>query len=460
MEEKVITETKPSEVGQTKASSCWDRAIGLLERASKQHHVLALRDGMISSIPIILVGSTFLLLGAQGPVLQDYFAGQVSWLPDLCNSSWVKWYLANTQLVYLPYRLTMGLLALYIAFTIAAALAVQYKLPPIPQGLGAVAALLCTGVPVRVALTESSKPEWAIALKPLGPEGIFLAIILGILMVEISRLLLKPDQPKPESTNSSNVPPSVVAAFNSFLPMLILVSAVWAIRHCLGFDIHSGILALMSPLQKLGDTLWAVLASNFFLHLFAVAGVHGVSVVNAVMLPLWQQYVAANAEAHSLGLPLPHVTAYPFYQWFIWIGGAGATFPAVFIALFSRDAHLKKVGKISLIPAFFNVNEPFLFGIPVVANPLLAIPCIVAPLISSLVAWFAVSGGWVSPPFIEVPWVMPCFLGAILSTQDPRSLVLLAVNFVLSGLVWYPFLHFYSQRRAAEASENTESNQV
>lgn len=483
----------------------WDRAIGLLEALAQQRHVLALRDGMIASVPVILVGSTFLLFGCQSEVLRDYFSGNVSWLPNLVDTRFGQWYLQNTALMLLPYRVTMGALALYIAFTIASALATQYKMSPVQHGLGAVAALFITGTPVRVAITENGSAEWVLPLKPLGPEGIFLGIVVAVAMVEISRLFMwgqhRPEAKAPEPSRDANVagasvatgdapavgasagegdatvvaksaesakgaapavasqdepasaalgdiPPSVLEAFRSFLPMLSVVALVWCIRHAAGCDLQAGILALMQPMTSLGDSLAAVVISNAFMHTFAVAGVHGISVINAVMLPLWQQYVAANAEAHAAGLPLPHVTAYPFYQWFVWMGGAGATLAPTIMILFSSNARMKSIGKIAIVPALFNVNEPFLFGLPVVANPILAIPCIVAPVVCGVVAWFAVSWGIVSPPFIEVPWVLPCFLGALLSTQDLRSLLLLLVNFVLSGLIWYPFLRAY--RRGLE----------
>lgn len=425
-----------------KPRSMWDKAIDGLERLSKQHHVLALRDGMILSVPIILVGSMFLLLGSQAQILEQYFNGS-TWLLDIVHTSFGQWFLSNVQLIYMPYRVTMGMLSIYVAFTIAAALAKQYELPQIPQGLGAAAALLATGTPVRVSLAEGEGAQWVVAMKPLGPEGLFLAIILGVAMVEISRLFISN---KPANPDHAAIPPSVLDAFRSFLPMLTLVGIVWIIRHALNFDIQAGILWLMQPLNSLGDSLAAVLASNFFLHLFAVAGVHGISVINAVMLPLWQQFVAANAEAHSQGLPLPHVTAYPFYQWFIWMGGTGAALGPVAMLFFFKSERMRHIGKISIVPALFNVNEPFLFGMPVVANPLLAVPCILAPLACGLTAWFAVSWGLVTAPFIEVPWVLPCYLGALLSTQDWRSLVLVTLNLAISCVIWYPFLRVYEKR--------------
>ncbi|MBQ7529374.1 PTS sugar transporter subunit IIC, partial [bacterium] len=196
-----------------------DRLIAFLEKLASQRHVLALRDGMLGSIPIILVGSVFLLLGAQSEVLTSYFGGQVAWLPNWVDTSFGQWYLAHCGDFYMPYRLTMGLLGLYIAFTVASALATQYGMSPVAQGLGAVATLLVTSVPQKV------EGQWMIALKPLGPDGIFLGIIVAIFTVEISRLFRAKETPKDEVSQS--IPPAVMEAFRGFLPLLVSVSLIW-----------------------------------------------------------------------------------------------------------------------------------------------------------------------------------------------------------------------------------------
>lgn len=427
----------------------WKKVVDLLERASRQTHVVALRDGMIGAVPIILVGSTFLLLGAQSQMLTDY-------MPTLAASSLGKLYLANVQTILLPYRFTMGLLSLYVAFTIACSLAKEYELPIVPNGLTALAALLLTG-----GMERDPERGWILALKPLGAEGLFLAIFLGVATVEISRqLTFIPKDTGKES--SGGVPPAVVHAFASFLPMLTCVSVIWLVRHVAGYDIHHFILEQTAFLKQLGDSFGAVLIVNTLLHLFGVAGVHGISVINAGMLPIWQEFVAANAAAHEAGQALPYMTAYPFYQWFIWIGGAGATLAPTVRCMLSKNAHVRKIGRISIIPAMFNVNEPLLFGLPVVANPLLAIPFILAPLACGTIAYFATAWDMVGRAFIEVPWVMPCFLGSVLSTQDWRAFVLLMVNLVVSYVIWAPFISGYERRleRDADAAPKTPETEV
>ena len=213
-----------------------------------------------------------------------------------------------------------------------------------------------------------------------------------------------------------------------------------------------------SFLATLGDTLPCVLAVNLLLHLFGVAGVHGISVINAVMLPIWQQFLVHNAELHSAGQPMEYVTAYPFWQWFIWIGGAGVTLAPTMLLFTMKHPHLRNIGKISIVPALFNVNEPFLFGIPVVANPILAIPFVLAPLACGTVAFLAISLGLVTKPFLEAPWVLPCFLGAALSCQDLRAVVLVCLNLAISGAIWWPFLKAYERRLSTPAAPPSETS--
>lgn len=437
------------------AAGLWQKVVDFLETASKQRHVVALRDGMIGSVPVILVGSTFLLLGVQGGILKEYF-------PGLAASAAGQWYLESAPTILLPFRYTMGLLALYVSFTIAAALAKQYDLPQIPNGLTAVATFLVAGeiltgavyIPGQPFDPESAEVGRYIAAQPLGAEGLFLAIIVGILTVEISRFLTF--IPKEGSESTAGVPPAVVHAFASFLPMLACVFLMWMLRHGVGVDIHHFIASKTAGLKVLGDSYSAVFVVNVLLHLFGVAGVHGISVINAAMLPIWQEFVVANADAHEMGKAMPYVTAYPFYQWFIWIGGAGATLAPTVRCMFSKNAHVKKIGRVSIVPGLFNVNEPLLFGLPVVANPILAIPFIVAPLVCGTIAYFATALGMVGKAWIEVPWVMPCFLGSVLSTQDKMAFVLLMLNLVVSYLIWAPFISAYERRLAQDAKKTDQ----
>jgi len=451
--------SSPAEARQ--ARSPVDRILDALTRLSNSKHLIALRDGIISAVPIILVGSTFLLIGSQAEVLDKeilpHFPAMREWGP-------VQWYLTNYAVILIPFRLTMGILSLYVAFTVAASLARQYNLPPLPQGLGAVATFLMACMPQVVVLGQNpdGKDLKAFVLQirsipeihtPLSPDGLFLAIFCALGAVELARLIIRPqaDAPKDEGTvDEMGVPRAVGDAFRSFLPMLLAVTSVWFVRHVLGFDVLQGLIHALTPLEALGDSLLAVIIVNVALHVLQFAGIHGVSVINAVFLTFWQMWVIQNGEAHLAGQPLPHVTAYPFYQWFIWIGGAGATLPLAFLALFSKHPHMRHIGRISVVPSLFNVNEPLIFGLPVVLNPALGIPFVAAPVCCGIVAYLSMSWGWVGRPWAEVPWVLPCFRGAPLSTGSGSALALLLVNLCISAAIWFPFLKAYERALVAK----------
>lgn len=429
-----------------------------LERIASQRHLLALRDGMLASIPIILTGSAFLLLGSQQEVISKYF-------PALANSAFGQWYANNWQEILIPFRFTMGILSVFVAFAIASSLAKSYKLPELPYAMGAAAAFFLTIKPAKAVISGS--PEWVVPLKPLGGDGLFLGIICGLATVEISRCVTKllNKTIKKEETNKddkTDVPPAVAEAFMSFLPLLIVISAIWAIMYVFNIDIYNSLINLMQPMEELGDTAICVAAVNLFMHIFGFAGLHGISVINGVFFALWQKFLLLNTEVHAInpGVALPAITAYPFYQWFVWIGGAGSTLPVPFMLLFFKNERLKKVGKISLIPSLFNVNEPLLFGLPIVANPIFIIPFILSPICCGLIAFLAFASNLLTRPFIEVPWVLPAFIGAPLCCQDLKGLILLSVNVMVSSLIWFPFLKAYDKKLINSADETPKKEKT
>ena len=465
-----------------------------LSKVAEQRHLIALRDGMLASIPIILVGSTFLLLGSQWEVINKYF-------PTIANSNFGQWYSANQGNILIPFRFTMGMLSVYVAFSIACSLAKSYSMPVLPQGMGAVACFFLTMKPVNIPITPNGRPELLIKLRPLGGDGLFLAIICGLLTVEISRIVMNlwdklskkkekgseniiendkcnkeskeqntenikakeenKDSEKSQAQEESqdqNIPPAVAEAFMSFLPLLIVIFLVWTISYLFNIDIYSSLITMMKPLEQMGDTVYCVVVVNIFMHIFGFAGLHGISVINGVFFALWQKFLLMNTEMHAMNLHavLPTITAYPFYQWFIWIGGAGTTLPIPFMLLFSKNKHLKNVGKISLIPSLFNVNEPLIFGIPIVANPIFLIPFILAPTCCGIISFLAFQANLVYRPFIEVPWVLPAFFGAPLCCQDLRALILLLINMTVSAFIWLPFLKAYEKKLSETRKKSDE----
>lgn len=412
-----------------------------MAKLSEQRHLRAIRDGVVSSLPFIIVGSMFLI---------------VAFPPVPGSTALFQWALAHRSEILIPYQLTMAIMSLYICFGIGYNLAKSYKIDPLSGGQIAVAAFLLTLTPFTVKDVGLFLP-----MGNLGGHGLFMAMITSILSVEIMRFcknrnitIKMPEQ----------VPPSVARSFEALIPVAFVILLVTLITVVFGIDVHSLVDQAVSPIVKAGDTLFGVLLPVFLIGFFWSFGIHGISVIGAVARPLWEKYLGANAEAVAAGNPLPHVAPETFFQWFVWIGGSGATLGLVLAMLFfAKSSYLKALGKTTLVPSLFNINEPVIFGTPIVLNPMLIIPFIFIPLITTTIAYFATTLGFISPTYVMAPWTLPAPIGAYLSTGgDWRAIVLVLVNIAISFVIYIPFFKMYDQKlldeEQAQADENKETH--
>jgi len=185
----------------------------------------------------------------------------------------------------------------------------------------------------------------------------------------------------------------------------------------------------------------------FFIVLLWSAGIHGVAVMGAVFQPIWFSLLDQNIDAKAAGEPLPHIIVEPFFQWFVWIGGAGATLSLCILMIFSKSEYLKKVGRFSIIPSIFNINEPLIFGAPLVMNPILALPFIGIQLILTTITYFVFKLGLIAKITILAPWTLPGPLGALFATNgDWRALVLVVFNLLVAVIIYYPFFKMYERK--------------
>lgn len=401
--------------------------IPVMTRLSEQRHLRAVRDGIISTIPLIIVGSFFLIIAFPPiPALADAvrpYAGQI----------------------LLPFRLTMGLMALYAAHSIGYYLAKSYKLDGVSGGVLAMAAFLLTNVPVVY-----ENRGLALLMENLGGGSMFAAIVMAIFAVEVLRfaktrqLTIK----MPEG-----VPDSVARSFEALIPAAIIIPLVWAIRNVLGFDIHHFILELFQPLVLAGNTLAGVLIPIILITLLWATGIHGDSVVGSVARPVWLVLLDQNIAAAAAGQPVPNIAPEPFFQWFVWVGGSGATISLVLLLLSSKAPYLKSIGKATLLPGICNINEPVIFGVPVMLNPLLFVPFLLGPLLLGVVSFLAMQFGLVNKPYILVPWTLPAPVGAFLATGgDWRAIILVLFNITLATALYYPFFKAYERKLIREGA--------
>ncbi|MEN9797156.1 MAG: hypothetical protein RL653_852 [Pseudomonadota bacterium] len=400
-----------------------------------QRHLVAVRDGVVGALPLVLVGSVFLLL-AQPPLPALTAGAEVP--------AWRQWLQDASPTLLIPYRVLGGLVALYVTFSAAYSLARSYALDAAANGLLSVAALLLAAYRLPGA---GRTPH--LEISRLGAGAIFGGLLVAVATVEITRQFVKR---KWTVRLPDTAPDAVVRSFVALAPAACVLSGTFLLVHVAGVDLLRVLEHAARPLVRAADSLPAALAVTAVDGALWLLGVHA-SAALATLKPLWESMLMQNAEAAAQGLRvLPHTATQPFYLWFAWQGGSGATLPLALLLLRARSTQLRTVGRAGVLPALFNVNEPILFGVPVVLNGTLVVPFLLVPALSVTTAWVALRAGWVTPPYLELPWTLPAPLGAWLSTGgDVRALLLQCFNLGLGLLVYWPFVRRYD--RALRARE-------
>ncbi|HZA15049.1 MAG TPA: PTS transporter subunit EIIC, partial [Myxococcaceae bacterium] len=368
----------------------------------RQRHLAAVRDGVMGALPLVLVGSVFLLI-AQPPsrALQEWIA---PWTPVLL----------------VPYRMLGGLIAVYVAFSAAYSLAKSYQLDPMASGLLAMAAYLIAAFPTPplagVVVDAAAVPAPmipALPLQRLGAGGIFAALLLAIVAVEITRVFVRRQW-------TIRLPPTapevIVRAFVALIPAFAVITLTFVAVHLVGFDLVHALEQLARPFLVVTGSLPAALGVVAVDSALWLLGVHATAAL-ATLKPLWESMLIQNMEAAVAGQSvLPHIASQQFYLWFVWQGGSGMTLALALHLLRARSSQLRGVGRVALIPALCNINEPVIFGVPIVLNPRLVVPFFAAPLLAAITAYLAFHLHLVNRPFLETLWTLPAPIGAFLAT--------------------------------------------
>jgi PTS system cellobiose-specific IIC component len=202
--------------------------------------------------------------------------------------------------------------------------------------------------------------------------------------------------------------------------------------------------AAMHPIAQLGDTYVALVAIVLVQTLLWTAGVHGPAVLATVVTPVYLTMQMQNTHAFGTHAPLPYIVVTSLFL-FVFPGGAGATLPLAGLLALSRVPRLRRIGRVTLIPALFNINDPLIFGAPVVFNPYLVIPFVGAPFVLATLTYGVVAAGWVSRAAFYVPSSVPTLLSTYVATQDARAIALVLVNIAIATVVYYPFVRAYER---------------
>lgn len=398
------------------------RVVPLLTALSEQTDMSAIRAGMVSVVPLTIIGGLFMVLSYLP--LPGWEGLVAPWLP----------------LLQVPVTATFGILGLIVC------LAIAYDLG---KRLGQEAIVSATMAASIFMLIQIDPADATFRTAGLGSQGLFTAIIVAIVVVRTQRLFTSrgivismPD----------TVPDVVAQSFLSVVPMLALVLAFWVIRFVAGVDINEVVQAVFSPLVFALNTLPGILVYAFLVSLLWSIGIHGDNTLDAIVAPIFLQYLADNVAAMSAGQPLPYVTANGFFTTFVNVGGTGATLALALILVTSSDAGFRKVGRLSLPTQVFQVNEPIFFGLPIVLNPMFMVPYVVSALVLTTGSYLLMSWDLIQKPFINVPWTTPPIIGHYLvSGGDWRAAVWGAVSLVVAMGIYYPFAKAAERARARGA---------
>jgi PTS system cellobiose-specific IIC component len=377
-----------------------------IESFAQSDIITILKNSMLNIIPIIISGSFFLLIFSffNIPIFKNF------------------------------YILTMGLISIFLSVSIGYNFALYYNKDKIIYSLLTLSSFL-----ILINITEIEKNRF-ILIKELSADNMFLSIIVSLVSCYIFSYVYKLSG---NIFKAEEIPDYVKNSLNSIFPFFFTLIII--ILFFNKFNLKGILIEILKPIDKYGDTLITVVLANLFLHIMNFFGIHGISIINSILLALWQKYLALNAQAFANHTTLEYITAYPFFQWFIWIGGAGSTLGLNILLLFNKNEYLKNIGKSSITFSIFNINEPLLFGLPIIFNPYFLVPFILVPIVNGIISYLAFYFNLVNKVYIEVPWMLPFFIGSYLSTNDYKAIILSLINLVISIVIYYPFLKAYQK---------------
>lgn len=386
-------------------------------------YLCGIKDGMIATVPFTIFGSLFIII-SQFP-----------------SDAWAKIVEPYKAMLNVPNAMTIGIIALYVAFAVGYNLAKQFKQDALMGGIISFIGFMMLQV----------NEEYAMATTYFGSKGIFTALLVAIFCVKVLQIFTEnnwvirfPD----------GVPPAVSKSFSALIPSVFALTILFIIRCVFKIEVPALIIKLFSPLVFALNSLPGILVYMVVSQLLWCVGIHGQSVLNAVGTPIFTTFITANTEAYLAGEPIPYITATGFIPWFVSLGGAGATLSLVIIMTFSKEKSLKTLGTLALPAGIFEINEPITFGLPIVMNPVMMIPFVLVDAVLVIATYFLMFFNIIGRPVITVPWIMPPVIGAYLATGGNIPAAIWSVcGIIISGLIYYPFIKMVEKERLAGNTE-------
>ncbi|MFB1050645.1 PTS sugar transporter subunit IIC [Paraliobacillus sp. JSM ZJ581] len=391
-----------------------------MNKITRNPWVSAIQESIMGVLPLILVGSLITLIS----ILNEYISG----MPNLQPIS----------------DFSFGLMSLFIAF-----LTPYYIMDKLKKNDRRLVAGLTGAAMFLMLLSPEFTDEGAIsfAFERLGANGMFVSLFVGLLVGVVFYQFSKFSFFK----SSSSLPDFIIVWFDTIIPITLILLAGWLFTFQWNFDLYSGIISLFEPLNLIGHSFAGFVIITFicvFLYTFGISP----WALYPIIFPIWVSGVEENAVQVSQGLQPENIHVFETLMGWIWIGGMGTTLPLVILMLFlAKSNHLKAMGRVTIAPSIFNINEPVIFGSPIAFNPILMVPMWLNGIAMPAITYFVMNLGMVTiPSEVLQLWYLPIGISTFLVNTDFRGLILLALLLVVSFIIWYPFFKVYDNQKVQE----------
>lgn len=414
------------------------------EKISRNPYLRAIRDGFIAAMPVILFSSIFLL---------------VAFVPNIFGFTWSDEAVAA---IMKPYGYTMGIVSVLVAGTTAKSLtdAFNRQLPKTNQ-INFISTMIASIS--GFLLLASDGIEGGFANGYMGTKGLLTAFLAAFITVNIYKVCVKnnvtirmPDE----------VPPNVSQAFKDVIPYALSIFVLYGIdlatRQFLGTNVAEAILKLFEPLFTAADGYVGITIIFGAYALFWFVGIHGPSIVEPAIAAITYANIETNFQLLQAGQHADKILTSGTQMFIVTMGGTGATLVVPFMFMWlTKSKRNKAIGRASVVPTFFGVNEPILFGAPLVFNPVFFVPFILAPIANVWIFKFFVDTLKMNSFSVNLPWTTPGPLGIVMGTNfAPLAFALAILLVVVDVLIYYPFLKVYDEQILAEEQSGKVENSL
>lgn len=427
--------------------------MGLMAKVSAWRPVRAIVAAGRASIPFTIVGSMFLVLS----VIPQAFP--VSFIETI----WENLIDKLSPLYLQAYNCTMGILSLYFAIVIGYEYTKIFvdeedlNVDPVYGALLSVFAFFLT-IPELVISNNTfdylnvdgaTINGWTIggnSLDRLSTSGMFTAVLMSILAVQLYKTCIRWVVKMPDA-----VPEGVSRSFSALISAAVVAIVVLIINGvfvALGTDIYNVVAIPFGFVKNIANSWIGIVVIYLLVHASWIVGIHGANIVMGLVTPILLANMAENANGAQIAY------AGEFTSSYVTMGGSGAMLLAcVWLAFAARSSQLKMLGRAAMGPAIFNINEPLIFGLPVVYNPILALPFMIAPIVAATIGYWSIKLGFAAVSIMQTPWQTPIGLGAYVGSGGSiGALITALLCAVASFIIWYPFLKTYDNQLLKEES--------